>query len=152
MTTPRFIETSIHIDAPASRVWKVLTDSEYTKRYMFGCEIVSDWSIGGRFDWKGAADGVIYVKGFLRDAEPNRLLRYTMIDPNSGLEDVPENYLTMTCELIPDRGGTRLDMKTGDFTTVGNGAVRYQHTAAGGDGLLVQLKAVAEDATTSSSR
>ena len=144
MTIPRFIESSIHIDAPASRVWKVLTDAEYTKRYMFGCEIVSDWSIGGRFDWKGAADGVIYVKGVLRDAEPNRLLRYTMIDPHSDLEDVPENYLTMTCELVPEGGGTKLDMKTGDFTTVGNGATRYQHTAAGGDGLLLQLKAVAE--------
>ena len=42
MTIPRFIESSIHIDAPASRVWKVLTDAEYTRRYMFGCEIVSD--------------------------------------------------------------------------------------------------------------
>jgi uncharacterized protein YndB with AHSA1/START domain len=144
MTIPRFIESSIHIDAPASRVWKVLTDAEYTRRYMFGCEIVSDWSIGGRFDWKGAADGVIYVKGLLRDAVPNRLLSYTMIDPHSGLADVPENYLTMTCELVPDGAGTRLDMKTGDFTTVGNGATRYQHTVTGGDGLWIQLKEVAE--------
>ncbi|HTD60100.1 MAG TPA: SRPBCC domain-containing protein [Gemmatimonadaceae bacterium] len=144
MTIPRFIESSIHIDAPASRVWKVLTDAEYTRRYMFGCEIVTDWSIGGRFDWKGAADGVIYVKGLLRDAKPNRLLSYTMIDPNSDLADVPENYLTMTCELVPEGGGTRLDMKTGDFTTVGNGAIRYQHTVAGGDGLWNQLKEVAE--------
>jgi uncharacterized protein YndB with AHSA1/START domain len=144
MTIPRFHETSIHIDAPAPRVWKVLTDSEYTKRYMFGCEIVSDWSIGGPFDWKGAADGVIYVKGQLRAAEPDRLLRYTMIDPHSGLEDVPANYLTMTCELIPERGGTTLTMQMGDFMTVGDGAKRYQDTIAGGDGMLVQLKAVAE--------
>jgi hypothetical protein len=35
-------------------------------------------------------------------------------------------------------------MKTGDFTTVGNGAIRYQHTVAGGDGLWAQLKEVAE--------
>jgi uncharacterized protein YndB with AHSA1/START domain len=144
MTIPRFIESSIHIDAPASRVWKVLTAAEYTKRYMFGCEIVSDWSIGGPFDWKGASDGVIYVKGYLKDAEPDRLLRYTMIDPHSGLEDVPANYLTMTVELAPERGGTMLKMQTGDFTRVGNGATRYQHTVAGGDGLLIQLKEVAE--------
>lgn len=144
MTIPRFHEASIHIDAPASRVWTVLTDSQYTKAYMFGCEIVSDWSVGGPFDWKGAADGVIYVKGQLRAAEPDRLLRYTMIDPHSGLEDVPANYLTMTVELAPERGGTTLKMRMGDFTTVGNGAKRYQDTIAGGDSMLVQLKAVAE--------
>lgn len=149
MTIPRFIESSIHIDAPASRVWQVLTDAEYTKRYMFGCEIVSDWSIGGPFDWKGAADGVIYVKGYLKNADRNRLLRYTMIDPHSGLEDVPANYLTMTVELVAEKSGTTIKMQTGDFTTVGNGATRYQHTAAGGDGLLVQLKEVAEGATSS---
>ena len=149
MTIPQFIESSIHIDAPASRVWRVLTDSQYTKRYMFGCEIVSDWSIGGPFDWKGASDGVIYVKGYLKDAEPDRLLRYTMIDPHGGLEDVPANYLTMTVELVPEGKGTKLSMQTGDFTTVGNGATRYQHTVAGGDGLLVQLKEVAESATSS---
>ena len=144
MTIQRFIESSIHIDAPASRVWKVLTEAEYTKRYMFGCEIFSDWSIGGPFDWKGASDGVIYVKGYLKSVDAGRSLRYTMIDPHGGLEDVPANYLTMTVELIPERGGTKLTMQTGDFTTVGNGATRYQHTVAGGDGLLVQLKEVAE--------
>ncbi|HZS59992.1 MAG TPA: SRPBCC domain-containing protein [Gemmatimonadaceae bacterium] len=150
MTIPRYHESSIHIDAPASRVWQVLTDSAYTKHYMFGCEIVSDWSIGGRFDWKGAADGVIYVKGQLEAAEPDRLLRYTMIDPHSSLADVPENYLTMTCELVPKRGGTTLRTRMGDFTAVGNGAKRYEDTIAGGDGMLRQLKAVAE--ATSSSR
>lgn len=144
MTIPRFHEASIYIDAPASRVWKVLTDSAYTKHYMFGCEIVSDWSIGGPFDWKGAADGVTYVKGHLKAADAGRLLRYTMIDPHSSLADLPENYLTMTCELTPDRGGTTLTMQMGDFTTVGDGAKRYQDTIAGGDGMLVQLKAVAE--------
>lgn len=150
MTIPRFHESSIHIDTPASRVWQVLTDSAYTTRYMFGCEIVSDWTIGGRFDWNGAADGVIYVKGQLRAAEADRLLRYTMIDPHSSLADVPENYLTMTCELTPDRGGTTLTMQMGDFTTVGDGAKRYNDTIAGGDGMLVQLKAVAEEAISSS--
>jgi uncharacterized protein YndB with AHSA1/START domain len=136
----------VHIDAPPSRVWQVLTDSDYTKQYMFGCEIVSDWTVGGRLDWKGAADGVVYVKGYLRDLEPPRLLRYTMIDPHSGLADVPENYLTMTVELTPERGGkgTTLRSEMGDYTKVGDGETRYRHTVEGGDDLWVQLKAIAE--------
>jgi uncharacterized protein YndB with AHSA1/START domain len=146
MTIPSFVRQSMHIDAPPSRVWKVLTDSEYTKRYMFGCEIVSDWTIGGQFDWKGAADGVIYVKGFLRGLEPDRLLRYTVIDPHAGLEDVRANYLTMTLELVPERGGTTVRVAMGDYTTVGDGETRYRHTVDGGDVWLVKLKEVAESA------
>jgi uncharacterized protein YndB with AHSA1/START domain len=134
----------VHIDAPPSRVWQVLTDSGYTKQYMFGCEIVSDWTIGGRFDWKGAADGIVYVKGRLLANEPPRLLRYTLIDPHSKLADVPENYLTMTLELTPERGGTTLTSAMGDYTKVGDGEIRYRHTVQGGDSIWVQLKAIAE--------
>jgi uncharacterized protein YndB with AHSA1/START domain len=136
----------VHIAAPPARVWRVLTDSAYTTRYMFGCEIVSDWTVGGRFDWKGAADGVVYVKGYLREAQPDRLLRYTMIDPHSGLADLPENYLTATVELTPERGGTTLKWEMGDYTKVGDGEKRYRDTVEGGDGLFVQLKEVAERA------
>ncbi len=136
----------MRIQAPASTVWNVLTQSDYTKRYMFGCEIVTDWRAGGSFDWRGAADGVVYVVGRLVDVQPNRLLRYTMFDPSSDLANVPANHLTATCELATTNDGTELSMVIGDFTTVGNGATRYEHTVAGGDTILVQIKEIAEAA------
>jgi hypothetical protein len=114
---------------------------------MFGCEILSDWTIGGSFDWRGG-DGIVYVKGFLVACQPERLLRYSMFDPNGGYADVAENYLTLTTMLTPVDGGTRLDIATGDFATVANGDIRYQHMTAGGDTLLVQMKEIAEGLTT----
>jgi len=144
MTTPRVIRQSVHIDAPVSTVWKVLTDSTLTAQYMYGCEIVSPWAIGGPFNWKGAADGIVYVTGTLVELQPNRLLRYTVFDPNAGYEDIPANHLTVTCSLTAANHQTTLDIETGDFATVVNGEARYQDSVSGGDTLLVQIKAVAE--------
>jgi hypothetical protein len=111
---------------------------------MFGCEIVSDWTVGSPFNWRGG-DGIVYVKGFLVALERDRLLQYSMLDPSGGYADVPANYLTLTNTLTPVDGGTRLDIDTGDFATVASGDVRYQHVSAGGDDLLVKIKDIAED-------
>ncbi|HWZ59924.1 MAG TPA: SRPBCC domain-containing protein [Gemmatimonadaceae bacterium] len=137
------VHQSIRIAAPTSTVWKVLTDSAITKQYMYGCEIVSDWGIGSPFNWKGG-DGTVYVKGFLVALEPERVLRYSMFDPFGGYEDVVANYLTLSNTLTSVDGGTRLDIESGDFATVANGEARYRDVTAGGDELLVKIKAIAE--------
>ena len=39
------VKNSIRIEATADRVWDALTNPEQTKKYMFGCETVSDWQV-----------------------------------------------------------------------------------------------------------
>ena len=143
LTTPRVIRQSVDIDAPATAVWRVLTDSALTKEYMYGCEIVSSWAVGEPFNWKGG-DGVVYVMGRLVEVQPNRVLRYTMLDPNATYPDIPANYLTVTCMVVPADGRTTLNMEIGDYATVADGDVRYRHSMDGGDALLLQIKAIAE--------
>jgi uncharacterized protein YndB with AHSA1/START domain len=45
-----FVETSIEINAPVSKVWRVLTDLNLTRQ--MGGEYVSEWRVGSSFGWK----------------------------------------------------------------------------------------------------
>src|SRR5437762_1972 len=94
-----FIKNTIVIHAPAERVWDILVNPEQTKKYMFGCETVSDWRPGSSLMWKGSYEGkeMVFVKGTIEEIKPFELLAYTTIDPNNpAMNDVPENYLTVT--------------------------------------------------------
>ncbi len=144
MASELTVTNSIRIDASVSRIWEVLTRPELTRQYMFGCDAVSDWVVGSPLLWRGAADGVVYVKGIVVDITPGRLLRFSVFDPNSGLEDIPENYLFVTYELIPGDGQTLLTIIQGDFAKVANGEKRYADTLAHWDTVVLALKEVAE--------
>src|SRR4029077_10171683 len=144
--TALVIRKSIEIDAPAHTLWKVLTDNEFIRQYMFGCNAESDWKPGSPLLWKGAADGVLYVKGHVVTIEPPHRLAYTVIDPNSAIADIPSNYLTMTYDL-KKRGehASTLEILQGDFAMVEDGQKRYEDSIGGGDTIMVAIKKLAED-------
>jgi uncharacterized protein YndB with AHSA1/START domain len=139
------IRKRVEIAAPIDVVWKVLTDNEFIPQYMFGCYAETDWQPGSPLLWKGAADQKLYVKGQVVAFDAPRRLEYTVIDPNSEIADIPENYLTMVYALTEAGGGTVFEIAQGDYSTVANGQKRYEDTLAGDDHLLVAIKKVAED-------
>lgn len=151
MNNPLFVTNSIFINAPIASVWDALVNPEQTKKYMFGCETVSDWKIGSPLLWRGHYQGqdMVFVKGSIVAIEPEKLLVYTTIDPNAtDIADIPENYLTVTYQLSPEQQGTRLVVSQGDYSQVANGAQRYQDTYNNGEGwnpILVQIKALLEN-------
>ena len=139
------IRKTVEIDAPVSTVWKVLTDNDLIQQYMFGCYAETDWLPGSPLLWKGAADGKLYVKGHVVAIEAPHRLEYTVIDPNSDIEDIPANYLKMTYDLKEDGEGSMvLDIAQGDFATVANGQKRYEDVMAGDDHLMQAIKKLAE--------
>lgn len=145
---PLVVELSLEIDAPPSRVWRVLTDPAVTPRYMFGCAAVSDWKEGSPLVWRAVREGVerVFVKGTVLAFEPERLLRYTTIGVGMGIEDAPRNHLTVTHRLTPLPGGrTRLDVSQGDFAGVDEGAQRHRESVASWRHTAERLKAVAEE-------
>jgi len=149
MTNQLFVKSSITINASAAKVWDALINPEKTKKYMFGCETVSDWKIGSPLLWQAEYEGkeTVFVKGEIVDLQPEKYLKYTTIDPNSNIDDTSENYLTVTYELISDDGKTILNVKQGDYLTVADGERRYQEAYNNGEGwdpILTEIKKLVE--------
>ncbi|SFF08085.1 SRPBCC domain-containing protein [Spirosoma endophyticum] len=149
MANELIVTSSILIKAPMATVWNALTNPEQTKKYMFGCETVSDWHVGSPLLWQGVWEGqpMVFVKGAIVAIEPTTHLAYTTFDPNSTLADIPENYVTVTYDLSEEKGQTRLVVTQGDFATVADGERRYTDTYNGGESwnpILVEIKKLVE--------
>ena len=141
------VKKEIRLNAPAERVWQALTDPEQTKKYMFGCKVLSDWKIGSSLTWEGvSAEGkkTVFVKGSVVDIDDGKLLKFTTFDPNSGFEDIPSNYTTVTCQLTKSGESTLLSVEQGDFAHITEGNKRYEETAKGWDFALAGLRDLVE--------
>jgi uncharacterized protein YndB with AHSA1/START domain len=149
MSEQLMVRSEITINATTDKVWDALTNPEQTKKYMFGCETVSDWQPGSELLWRMDYEGkeFIAVKGTIVSIDAPHKLAYTTIDPNGTIADIPENYLTVTYTLTELNGQTTLVVTQGDYATVADGERRYNEAYNGGEGwspILVQIKALLE--------
>ena len=80
-----FVERSIEINAPASKVWQVFTDPAITRQ--MGGEYVSDWKVGSSFGWKGL-DGKMVTNGTILKIEPEKLLQHNLLNSVGSVNSV----------------------------------------------------------------
>lgn len=149
MEKPKIVKSEIVINATSSKVWDALVNPAKTKIYMFGCETVSNWKVGSELLWQGKYEGkeMVFVKGRIVKIEPDKLLKYTVIDPFASYPDLPENYLNVTYELLEKDGQTVLTVIQDGFETAAEGEKRYKdvyNNGQGWDPILVEIKKVAE--------
>ena len=149
METKLQVKNTIDIKATAAQVWDALVNPAKTKVYMFGCETVSDWKVGSPLLWEMIYEGkkLIPVKGIILAIQPNKLLKYTVIDPNAAYADIPENHLNVTYELTEQNGQTTLTVLQDGFEGAAEGEKRYKDVANNGEGwspILVQIKKLVE--------
>lgn len=137
-----FIASStITIQASADRVWSVLTDPAAIKQFMFGTEVVTDWTVGGPIVWRGVWNGKNYEdKGVILEFEPGKRLVNTHFSPLSGQEDTPRNYHTLTWTLEPGNGMTKLTLAQDNNASADEAA----HSKAMWDSLMESVKNIAE--------
>jgi uncharacterized protein YndB with AHSA1/START domain len=111
------VAVSIDIEAPADKVWAALTEPHLVKTYMMGATLKTDWKIGHPITWSGNYKGKPYEdKGIVRAVEPGMRLMVTHWSPLSGLEDKPENYHTVTYEVVGHGGHTHLTLTQENLT------------------------------------
>ena len=146
MSTPKFIQNEIEIQASAEDIWDALTHPSKTQQYMYNCEALSTWKEGEELLWKGAHDGKIYVKGRVVTFDPEKTLSYTVFDPNGTYPDIPTNYLTVTMQLEEQGEGILLKVSQGDYTQVADGTQRYEDTLdqGGWQSVIIGIKELVE--------
>ena len=109
---------SISINAPSAQVWDALVNPQAIKQYMFGTNVVSDWREGSPIVWKGEWQGKSYEdKGVILQFKPGRTIRYSHFSPLSGLPDKPENYHTVTIDLLGEGNRTHVSLAQNNNAT-----------------------------------
>lgn len=104
-------QASVKIKAPATKVWDALTKPEIIKRYFFGTNTVTDWKVGNPIKFYSEYEGKKYEdKGTVLAFEPQKLIRYEYWSSLSGIEDKPENYVTITYKVTEESDGTKLEI------------------------------------------
>ncbi|MBW8769158.1 MAG: SRPBCC domain-containing protein [Gemmatimonadetes bacterium] len=136
--------SEVVVNASRRRVWDTLTTPELVKRWQYGSELLTDWSVGSEIRFRTLWDGKVFEQwGKVLQIVPNELARYSLFAPRPDLEDRPENYFTMQYRLsdAPD-GRTRLEIAQED-----NRPDAVQEAVQGEENpVLKMLKEVAESA------
>ena len=138
------VKKSINLAATPAEVWSALTDPQKTKEYFFNCEVHSDWKVGSDITFKGKIFLIksIEMHGKITKIIPEKLLQYIL--ENKSDDDKPATTSTVTDELVPENGGTKL-MITDDVGEGEGAEERYERSQKGWDKILEGLKEFLEN-------
>ena len=142
---PQTITKEINISASPSRVFDALTNAEEIVKYFPLHEVVSDWKVGGEVIHRGEVNGSEFTDYGIIDAfsRPN-IYKYTYWSTNHGTERVPENYISITYELLEEGTGTKLMLEQSNI----NSTDMYEMmNSVVWDVLLNELKSYVESTT-----
>jgi uncharacterized protein YndB with AHSA1/START domain len=99
LTTESTVYVTFIASTPA-KVWAALTSSEFTTQYFFGHRVDSDWRTGSPWALRGP-DGVIDVKGVVRESDPpRRLVVSWVVERPEAMSDLPESVVSYEIEEV----------------------------------------------------
>lgn len=139
-----YVEQSIVIDAPAWRVWEVLTDSALTRQWIGEWRpdlgtMESDWKLDSAVLWR-AADGTVAARGEVSTVEPHALLRIGFVENH---RETPTRE-DLTYRLVERDGRTTLTVTEGDFSDTPEHRKDYSRAEENWSRSLPKIKALAE--------
>jgi uncharacterized protein YndB with AHSA1/START domain len=98
----------VYIAASPERVWAALTESELTRQYYYGNDVISEWKPGSSLVYRDPTDGSEPIHCEVVEADPPRRLVHTFSFPETG---DPPSRVTWTIEA---RGAASLLILTHD--------------------------------------
>lgn len=119
---PQHIEKSILIQASPQELWKHLTTPALMKIWMgdaeMNIEVLSDLKPGSPITIRGFHHVQFENKGTILQLEPYTLFQYEYLSSMSHLENITENYTTVTFRLVQKERATELTVEAENFPTV----------------------------------
>ena len=135
-------ETSVTIDASASKVWKAITSPEQVKKYLMGTNVTTDWHEGSPITYEGEYNGKKYKdKGVIKKVEPEKLFQSTYWSSMGGKEDRPENYNIVTYKLANKENKTVVTLSQDNI----HSEKEKEHATENWKNVLQKLKSVVEN-------
>ncbi len=130
-------------NAKSELVWELLTQSKWTIKYMYNCEVISSFNKGDKIEWRGAfMDHNVFLTGEVLEIEQGKLLKYSIIDPALFDANVEANFLHVTYRL--KENGAQTDLTVISESLNGDGE-RIKHAKQGwNDFIYPKIVAVLE--------
>ncbi|MBS7256688.1 SRPBCC family protein [Flavobacterium branchiicola] len=101
----------IILNAPAEKVWNVLTQPEIVKQWQYGSDLITDWKVGNEIRFRNEWEGQVFEQwGTVLEVIPNQKIKYSLFFPRPELEDKPENYFIMSYILTEENQKTKLEI------------------------------------------
>ena len=133
-------DSIVKILAPASKVWRALTEPELVKQWQYGADLLTTWEPGTPIVFRNEWDGHVFEqKGTVLEFVPGSRLKYSLFFPHPGMEDRPEHYFFMTYELTESGGLTSVLIRQEDPRAAPPG-----DSSDGGPDVLSSLKELVE--------
>jgi uncharacterized protein YndB with AHSA1/START domain len=140
MRKPEFVYVT-YIETTPEKLWQALTDSEFSRRYWFGTDVVSDWKVGSPFAlvMSGTATDV----GEILEADPPRRLSYSFRHVlNDELRNERPSKVVFTIE--PHGQLVKLTLTHEDFA---EGSKLLDGISKGWPAIMSSLKSLLESGT-----
>src|SRR5437660_401446 len=108
MQPKKIFRDEIRIHALTSKIWNVLTCSDYTNQYLFDSEMIANWMKDGDILWQAEKEGLVQPvkKGRIHQFIPGICICFSILD----LLEPQAGEMIVTYELLPEEDSINLRM------------------------------------------
>jgi uncharacterized protein YndB with AHSA1/START domain len=135
-----WVQVSSPINASAVAIWNVLTQPELTEKYMYDCQLHSDWKIGSKAVWRAKSPNggwVDHVEAVVLKVDPYKHLAFEIQHKSSDKNTKEVSILHFNINPISE--GFELLIRQGDFNKISFGEDGYHKCEQGWNYVLPKL-------------